>query len=108
MTLPAQTEAASKAPSSAPSRAPGEVVTLGCRLNLAESEAIRAMVAKAPGQTVVVNTCAVTAEAVRRLRRDHPDARLVVTGCAATIAPGDFAAMAEVDAVPLPSMAPSA
>ncbi len=106
MTLPAQIQAPSNAPSTAPSRAPGEVVTLGCRLNLAESEAIRAMVAQAPGQTVVVNTCAVTAEAVRqsrravrRLRRDHPDARLVVTGCAATIAPGDFAAMAEVDAV---------
>ncbi|WP_408590531.1 MiaB/RimO family radical SAM methylthiotransferase [Novosphingobium sp.] len=82
------------------------VVTLGCRLNLAESEAIRAMVAGAEQQTVVVNSCAVTAEAVRqsrravrRLRRDHPAARLVVTGCAATIDPTAFAAMAEVDAV---------
>jgi threonylcarbamoyladenosine tRNA methylthiotransferase MtaB len=86
--------------------APAEVITLGCRLNLAESEAIRAMLADSPGRTVVVNSCAVTAEAVRqsrravrRLRRAHPDARLVVTGCAATIAPDDFAAMAEVDAV---------
>ncbi|WP_353227587.1 MiaB/RimO family radical SAM methylthiotransferase [Novosphingobium sp.] len=82
------------------------VVTLGCRLNLAESESIRAMLADAPDATVVVNTCAVTAEAVRqsrravrRLRRDHPAARLVVTGCAATITPDDFAAMPEVDAV---------
>jgi threonylcarbamoyladenosine tRNA methylthiotransferase MtaB len=82
------------------------VITLGCRLNLAESDAIRAMLAGAPGATVVVNSCAVTAEAVRqsrravrRLRRDHPDARLVVTGCAATIEPAMFAAMDEVDAV---------
>jgi len=83
-----------------------DVVTLGCRLNLAESEAIRAMLAGAAGRTVVVNSCAVTAEAVRqsrravrRLRRAHPDARLVVTGCAATIEPDAFAAMGEVDAV---------
>lgn len=87
------------------SGAASEVITLGCRLNLAESEAIRALL---PGdeRVVVVNSCAVTAEAVRqsrravrRLRRDHPAARLVVTGCAATIAPDDFAMMAEVDAV---------
>jgi threonylcarbamoyladenosine tRNA methylthiotransferase MtaB len=84
----------------------GEVVTLGCRLNLAESEAIRAMLEGAERPTVVVNSCAVTAEAmrqsrraVRRLRRDHPDARLLVTGCAATIEPDSFAAMAEVDGV---------
>jgi len=89
-----------------PDSMPDEVVTLGCRLNLAESEAIRAMLAGAPGRTVVVNSCAVTAEAVRqsrravrRLRRAHPDARLVVTGCAATITPDAFAAMGEVDAV---------
>ncbi|NML92793.1 MiaB/RimO family radical SAM methylthiotransferase [Novosphingobium olei] len=82
-----------------------EVVTLGCRLNLAESEAIRAVLADGP-PTVVVNSCAVTAEAVRqsrrtvrRLRREHPDARLLVTGCAATIEPGAFAAMSEVDGV---------
>ena len=82
------------------------VITLGCRLNLAESEAIRAMLADGAQPTVVVNSCAVTAEAVRqsrravrRLRRDHPDARLVVTGCAATIEPEAFAAMREVDAV---------
>jgi threonylcarbamoyladenosine tRNA methylthiotransferase MtaB len=83
-----------------------EVVTLGCRLNLAESEAIRAVLAQAETPTVVVNSCAVTAEAVRqsrravrRLRRDHPDARLVVTGCAATIEAESFAAMPEVDGV---------
>ena len=86
--------------------APAEVVTLGCRLNLAESESIRAMLADAGTPTVVVNSCAVTAEAVRqsrravrRLRRSHPHARLVVTGCAATIEPDSFSAMAEVDAV---------
>ncbi|MDF8334844.1 MiaB/RimO family radical SAM methylthiotransferase [Novosphingobium cyanobacteriorum] len=83
-----------------------EVVTLGCRLNLAESEVIRAMLAEAERPTVVVNSCAVTAEAVRqsrravrRLRRDHPDARLLVTGCAATIEAESFAAMPEVDGV---------
>lgn len=83
-----------------------EVVTLGCRLNLAESEAIRAMIGSGNQHTVVVNSCAVTAEAVRqsrravrRLRKAHPEARLLVTGCAATIEPEAFAAMAEVDGV---------
>lgn len=86
-----------------------EVVTLGCRLNLAESEAIRAALAGRPDAdagTVVVNSCAVTAEAVRqsrravrRLRRLHPQARLLVTGCAATIEPESFSAMPEVDEV---------
>ncbi|MBA4355062.1 MAG: tRNA (N(6)-L-threonylcarbamoyladenosine(37)-C(2))-methylthiotransferase MtaB, partial [Novosphingobium sp.] len=82
-----------------------QVVSLGCRLNIAESETIRAMLHDGPA-TVVVNSCAVTAEAVRqsrravrRLRREHPDARLVVTGCAATIEHDAFAQMAEVDAV---------
>lgn len=81
------------------------VVSLGCRLNIAESEAIRGFLADSPA-TVVVNSCAVTAEAVRqsrravrRLRRENPDARLVVTGCAATIEQDAFAAMPEVDAV---------
>lgn len=83
----------------------GPIVSLGCRLNIAESEAIRGFLADGP-PTVVVNSCAVTAEAVRqsrravrRLRRENPDARLVVTGCAATIEQDAFAAMAEVDAV---------
>ena len=82
------------------------VVTLGCRLNLAESETIRSLIASAERPTVVVNSCAVTAEAVRqsrravrRLRAAHPAARLLVTGCAATIAPQDFSAMPEVDGV---------
>ncbi|MCC6940407.1 MAG: tRNA (N(6)-L-threonylcarbamoyladenosine(37)-C(2))-methylthiotransferase MtaB, partial [Novosphingobium sp.] len=82
-----------------------QVVSLGCRLNIAESETIRAMLQDAPA-TVVVNSCAVTAEAVRqsrravrRLRREHPEARLVVTGCAATIEQASFAQMPEVDAV---------
>ncbi|WP_281191358.1 MiaB/RimO family radical SAM methylthiotransferase [Novosphingobium capsulatum] len=85
---------------------PAGVVTLGCRMNLSESETIRHLLAAAPTPTVVVNSCAVTAEAVRqsrravrRLRRDHPGARLLVTGCAATIDPAGFAAMAEVDGV---------
>ncbi|MEQ8367003.1 MAG: tRNA (N(6)-L-threonylcarbamoyladenosine(37)-C(2))-methylthiotransferase MtaB [Roseicyclus sp.] len=81
--------------------------TLGCRLNAYETEAMREMTAAAGlGDTVVVNTCAVTAEAVRKarqeirkLRRDHPDATLIVTGCAAQTEPETFAAMAEVDRV---------
>jgi len=81
--------------------------TLGCRLNAYETEAIKELSAVAGlGDAVVVNTCAVTAEAVRkarqeirRLRREHPDARLIVTGCAAQTEPATFAAMPEVDAV---------
>jgi len=83
------------------------VVNFGCRLNSYEGEAIRATLDDAGrGDLVVVNTCAVTAEAekqarqaIRRLRRDRPDARIVVTGCAAQINPGAFAAMPEVDHV---------
>lgn len=80
-----------------------EVVTLGCRLNLAESERIRAMIA-GERDLVVVNSCAVTAEAVRhtrqaicRARRAHPNARLLVTGCAAEIERNRLAEMPEVD-----------
>lgn len=82
-----------------------QVVSLGCRLNIAESEAIAAILQDGP-PTVVVNSCAVTAEAVRqsrravrRLRREHPHARLIVTGCASTIETDAFAQMPEVDAV---------
>jgi threonylcarbamoyladenosine tRNA methylthiotransferase MtaB len=82
-----------------------DVVTFGCRLNIAESEAIR-RAAAGLDNTVVVNTCAVTAEAVRqarqnirRIRRERPHARIVVTGCAAQTEPGTFAAMPEVDRV---------
>lgn len=80
-----------------------EVVSLGCRLNLSESEDLRAMLA-GEEQLVVVNSCAVTAEAVRqtrqairRLRRARPDARLIVTGCAAEVERAALAAMPEVD-----------
>jgi threonylcarbamoyladenosine tRNA methylthiotransferase MtaB len=81
--------------------------TLGCRLNAYESEAMREL-AEAAGlqNTVIVNTCAVTAEAVRkgkqeirRLRRENPDATLIVTGCAAQTEPETFAAMPEVTKV---------
>jgi threonylcarbamoyladenosine tRNA methylthiotransferase MtaB len=81
-----------------------DVVTFGCRLNVYESEVIRRQ-AQAAGlaDTVVVNTCAVTAEAVRqsrqairRLKRERPQARIVVTGCAAQTEPKTFAAMPEV------------
>lgn len=83
------------------------VVTFGCRLNALESEVI-AGEARAAGleNAVIVNTCAVTTEAVRqarqtirRLRREQPDGRIVVTGCAAQLAPEAFAAMPEVDQV---------
>jgi len=83
------------------------VMTFGCRLNAVESEVIRRE-AEAAGlaDTIVVNTCAVTAEAVRqarqsirRARRENPGARVVVTGCAAQIDPDAFAGMAEVDLV---------
>jgi threonylcarbamoyladenosine tRNA methylthiotransferase MtaB len=81
--------------------------TLGCRLNAYETEAMKDLVEGAGlGDAVVVNTCAVTAEAVRkarqeirRLRRENPAARLIVTGCAAQTEPDGFAAMDEVDAV---------
>ncbi|MEM9318276.1 MAG: tRNA (N(6)-L-threonylcarbamoyladenosine(37)-C(2))-methylthiotransferase MtaB [Pseudomonadota bacterium] len=81
--------------------------TLGCRLNAYETEAMRALTGAARlGDTVVVNTCAVTAEAVRkarqdirRLRRDNPNAKLIVTGCAAQTEPETFAKMEEVDLV---------
>lgn len=79
---------------------PPEVVSLGCRLNIAESDAIVAMLA---GRDVaVVNSCAVTGEAVkqsraavRRLRRARPGAELIVAGCAATIDPAGFAGLAD-------------
>ena len=81
--------------------------TLGCRLNAYESEAMKDLAINAGLTNAhVVNTCAVTAEAVRKskqeirkLRRDHPDAQIIVTGCAAQIDPNSFAKMAEVTAV---------
>jgi threonylcarbamoyladenosine tRNA methylthiotransferase MtaB len=84
-----------------------DVVTFGCRLNEFESEVIRREAAAAGVRdAVVVNTCAVTAEAVRqarqsirRIRRERPGARIVVTGCAAQTEAANFANMPEVDRV---------
>ena len=84
-----------------------EILTFGCRLNAFESEIIRRAAAEAGlAGAVIVNTCAVTAEAerqarqaIRRARRDHPLARIIVTGCAAEIAPERYAAMPEIDQV---------
>ncbi len=80
-----------------------QVISFGCRLNLAEADSIRAMLAGAEN-LVVVNSCAVTAEAsrqtrqaVRRLRRERPGARLIVTGCGAEIDRAVLGAMPEVD-----------
>ncbi len=84
-----------------------EVVTFGCRLNTVESEAMRRSALEAGHDGLVIfNTCAVTAEAtrqarqsIRRLKRERPKARIVVTGCAAQVEPERFAEMAEVDNV---------
>jgi threonylcarbamoyladenosine tRNA methylthiotransferase MtaB len=84
-----------------------EIITLGCRLNAYESEVMRQHAMQAGlADTVIVNTCAVTAEAVRqagqmirRIRRERPSARIIVTGCAAQIEPERFAEMSEVDHV---------
>ena len=80
-----------------------EVISLGCRMNLSESESLRALLA-AQDDLVVINSCAVTAEAVRqtrqairRARKARPQARLLVTGCAAEVERGAIAAMPEVD-----------
>lgn len=81
--------------------------TLGCRLNAYETEAMKELAAASGlGNAVVVNTCAVTAEAVRkakqeirRLARENPDAQVIVTGCAAQTEPATFAAMPEVTRV---------
>ena len=83
------------------------VLTLGCRLNTYESETMRKAAETAGlNNAILVNTCAVTADAVRqarqtirRARRDNPEARIVVSGCAAQTEPETFAAMDEVDAV---------
>ena len=84
-----------------------DIVTFGCRLNTYESEAMqRHAEAAGLGDVVIVNTCAVTAEAtrqarqtIRRLARERPQARIVVTGCAAQVEPATFAAMPEVATV---------
>ncbi|WP_035675874.1 tRNA (N(6)-L-threonylcarbamoyladenosine(37)-C(2))-methylthiotransferase MtaB [Azospirillum brasilense] len=84
-----------------------EIVTFGCRLNTYESEVMRTHARNAGlGDVVIVNTCAVTSEAerqarqtIRKLRRERPNARIVVTGCAAQIDPQRYGAMPEVDQV---------
>src|SRR6185312_12874605 len=84
-----------------------EVVTFGCRLNAYESEIVRREAAASGlAEAVIVNTCAVTAEAerqarqaIRRARRERPGASVIVTGCAAQIDPARYAAMPEVDRV---------
>ena len=84
-----------------------EVVTFGCRLNAYESEAVKARAGEAGLENAVVfNTCAVTAEAVRqsrqairKVRRENPNAKIIVTGCAAQTEPETYSRMAEVDAV---------
>lgn len=84
-----------------------QVISFGCRLNIHESELIRERLGEAQLENAVVfNTCAVTNEAVRqarqairRLKRERPDARVIVTGCAAQTEGANFAAMAEVDLV---------
>ncbi len=82
-----------------------EVHSLGCRLNISESETLRGLLGGAE-DLVVVNSCAVTAEAVRqtrqairRARKERPDARLIVTGCAADVERAMLAAMPEVDGI---------
>ncbi len=84
-----------------------EVITFGCRLNAYESEVMKRHAENAGlDHAVIVNTCAVTSEAVRqarqairKARRENPNARLIVTGCAAQVEPERFAEMAEVDQV---------
>jgi len=84
-----------------------QVITFGCRLNAFESDIIRRAAAHAGlSEAIILNTCAVTAEAerqarqaIRRARREHPGARIIVTGCAATLAPERYAGLAEVDLV---------
>src|SRR5258708_37896284 len=84
-----------------------DVVTFGCRLNAYESEALKNRAGEAQlRDTLVINTCAVTQEAVRqscqairRAKRENPARRIIVTGCAAQISPQTYAAMPQVDAV---------
>lgn len=84
-----------------------DVINFGCRLNLYEGEVIRQQAEAAGMQDALIfNSCAVTAEAerqlrqaIRKARKEHPDAKLIVTGCAAQIHPDDYAAMLEVDHV---------
>ncbi len=85
-----------------------DVITFGCRLNTYESEVIRRNLSSAPSHkdVIVFNTCAVTKEAerqarqsIRRVRRENPDAEIIVTGCSAQVNPAQYASMKEVSAV---------
>lgn len=85
---------------------PAKIITFGCRLNTFESAAIQQELEKCDRDIVIVNTCAVTGEAerqcrqaIRKARRDHPDAFLIATGCAAQVHPELYAQMPEVDRV---------
>ena len=92
---------------SGPTKKDAEIITLGCRLNAYESDVMRGHARDADlKNTVIINTCAVTNEAVRgsryavrKAKKDNPDASIVVTGCAAQIDPKSFADMPEVDRV---------
>ena len=82
-----------------------DVINFGCRLNIAEGEAIRSALGDA-GDVIVINSCAVTSEAtrqarqaIRRAAKQRPGARIIVTGCAAQIDPAQFSAMPEVSSV---------
>ncbi len=84
-----------------------QLVTFGCRLNTYESEVMRDLATKAgEDNAIIFNTCAVTSEAerqarqaIRKARRDHPDARIIVTGCAAQVSTAKFADMPEIDRI---------
>lgn len=84
-----------------------KIVTFGCRLNSYESEVMRKHLQDMQAKDVIiVNSCAVTGEAerqvkqsIRKLRRDHPTSKILVTGCAAQLNPGDYSRMSEVNAV---------
>src|ERR1700734_3392116 len=84
-----------------------EVVNFGCRVNLVEGEALhKAALAQGCDNLTIVNSCTVTAEAarqvrqtIRRLKREAPERRIVVTGCGAQVDPSSFAAMPEVDRI---------
>lgn len=84
-----------------------KLVTFGCRLNTYESEVMRTHAANAGlDDAIIFNTCAVTKEAerqarqaIRRARRENPNAKIIVTGCSAQITPDTYAAMPEVDQI---------
>ena len=84
-----------------------QIITFGCRLNSFESEGIKETLKKTDQKNLIVfNSCAVTSEAerelrqaIRKARKKNPDAKIIVTGCAAQIDPEKYAQMAEVDLV---------